>query len=212
MPEEPIVEQDDGEQMADRLDALMSALGIVFLLLVIVDIVARPRGTVAAVLGAAMWVIWAAFVAEFVTRLALAPDRGAFLRRRWWQAVFLLLPFLRLVRPLARLRPLVRGGRVLSSAIRGGRSAGTRLSGRVAGLTLLTAITVLAGSLLLYELAPYEHYGDALHDAALATITGEPLGVPGGLAQVLDVVLGAYSVVVFATLAGALGAYFLERK
>lgn len=33
-----------------------------------------------------------------------------------------------------------------------------------------------------------------------------------GLAQVLEVVLALYSVVVFATLAGVLGAYFLEGR
>jgi voltage-gated potassium channel len=71
---------------------------------------------------------------------------------------------------------------------------------------------VLGSSQLLYEFRDYARYGAALHAAALATITGEPLAQPDAFAQVLEVVLAAFSVVVFATLAGSLGAYFLETR
>jgi voltage-gated potassium channel len=72
-------------------------------------------------------------------------------------------------------------------------------------------VVVLGASQLLYVLRAYDSYARALHEAALATITGEPLTATGGLPRFLEVVLAVYSVAVFATLAGALGAYFLER-
>ncbi|PWR07640.1 hypothetical protein DKT69_34410 [Micromonospora sicca] len=55
-------------------------------------------------------------------------------------------------------------------------------------------------------------YGKALHDVTLTTISGEPLTATDTFAQVLELVLAAYSAVVFATLAGALGAFFLSRQ
>ena len=76
----------------------------------------------------------------------------------------------------------------------------------------MTAVVVLATSQLLYVLGAYDSYGTAIYDTALATIVGQPLTAGGGLARVLDVVLATYSVAVFATLAGALGAYYLERR
>ena len=76
----------------------------------------------------------------------------------------------------------------------------------------MSAIAVLGSSQLLYEFADYERYGDALHAAALATVTGEPLAQDGGFARIFEVVLAVFSVVVFATLAGSLGAYFLETR
>ena len=64
---------------------------------------------------------------------------------------------------------------------------------------------------MLYVLGAYDEYAEALHDAALATVTGEPLPRANQVADVLEVVLAVYSVAVFATLAGALGAFFLGR-
>jgi len=43
-------------------------------------------------------------------------------------------------------------------------------------------------------------------------VSGEPLSADSGVARLLDVVLAVYSVAVFATVAGALGAYFLDRN
>ncbi len=46
----------------------------------------------------------------------------------------------------------------------------------------------------------------------MTTVTGTALSAEGVFARLLEVVLAVYSVVVFATLAGALGAYFLQRN
>ena len=197
----------------------MTGLGLLFLLVVLGQVLARdPR--LITLLTFAGWALWAVFVAEFALRAWVARACArTFWRRNWWQLVFLAVPFLRFARALAFLRVsrlarvarVARVGGVLSAAVRGSRSAGRLLSGRIAWLAVVTAIVVLASSQLLIVLGSYSSYADALHDAALSTITGEPLAADDPFAQVLEVVLAVYSVAVFATLAAALGAYWLGR-
>lgn len=199
----------DGEGLTRRLDRPMSVLGLVFVLVVLGQSLAREAWLVTT-LTVVGWVLWAVFVAEFGLRAYRAPDRRRFWARNWWQLVFLAVPFLRFVRALSVLR-VARLGGILSAAVRGSRSAGRLLTGRVGWLAGVTGVVVLAVSQLLYVTGDYDAYGTALHQTALATITGEPLAADGGLARLVEVVLAVYSVAVFATLAGALGAYFLER-
>jgi voltage-gated potassium channel len=199
----------EAEGLARRLDRPMSVLGLVFVLVVLGQSLAREPWLVTT-LTVVGWVLWVVFVAEFALRAFRAADRRRFWARNWWQLVFLAVPFLRFVRALSVLRAARLGG-ILSAAVRGSRSAGRLLSGRVGWLAGVTGVVVLAVSQLLYVTGGYDDYGTALHQTALATITGEPLAAEGGLARVVEVVLAVYSVAVFATLAGALGAYFLER-
>lgn len=198
------------DAVATRLDGPMSALGLIFLLVVLGQTVAGSP-SLQRPLAVAGWLLWAVFVAEFLLRLWVAPSRRRFLRRNWWQIIFLAIPMLRFVRLVLVLRA-ARAGRVVSSAVRSSRSAARVLSSRLAWVVAVSVIVVLASSQLLFAFDVFDTYGDALHAAALATITGEPLGKQAGLAKVLDVVLGIWSVGVFAALAGTLGAYFLEER
>ena len=200
------------EALARRLDRPMGALGVLFLFVVLGQNLGSPA--VAAPLVVVGWVLWAVFVAELALRAYIARDQGRFWRRNWWQVVFLAVPFLRVARALGTVRVLraTRLGGVLSSAVRGSRSAGTLLSGRIAWLAVVTAVVVLASSQLLYIMGTYDTYAGALHAAAMATVAAEPLGSDSAFARWLEVALAVYSVAVFATLAGALGAYFLQRR
>lgn len=197
------------EEVLDRLTPVMSALSVVFLLVVLGETMATAGSGLSTALTVSSWLIWLVFAAEFVARLVVAPDTPSFLKRNWWQLFFLVLPFLRILR-LVRVVRFLRTGRVLSSAVRSSRSAWRVLGNRVVWLAVVSAITVLGSSQLLYEFGTFDQYGDALHAAALATITGEPINRPDAFARTLEVILATYSVIVFATLAGTLGAYFLE--
>jgi len=199
------------EQLLNRLTPVMSALGVLFLLLVLGERAARPGSGLSTAFTVAGWLLWAVFVTEFLARLVVAPDTAGFLRRHGWQVLFLALPFLRVLR-LVRAVRVLRAGRLLSGAVRGSRSAGRALGSRLGWLAVSSAILVLAVSQLLLELGSYQRYGDALHDTALAAISGEPLGRPDTLARIVEVLLAGYSVVVFATLAGTVGAYFLQAR
>lgn len=155
------------------------------------------------------WALWGLFVAEFVLRLVIAPSTSAFLRSNWWQLAFLALPFLRFLRAFSRGARVARG---LSTSVRTSRTAARTLSGRVGWLASITMGIVIAATEIVYEFTPEVSYVDVLHNVTLASISGEPLSVPGPAARVLELVLALYATVFFAALAGALGAFFLERR
>ncbi|TQN42204.1 voltage-gated potassium channel [Blastococcus colisei] len=209
-PQQAAEHAPETEGLAHRLDKPMGVLGLVFVLVVLGQSLAREPWlvTTLTVLG---WLFWAVFVAEFAYRALTARDRRRFWARNWWQLIFLAVPFLRFARAFTLLRAARVGG-VLSAAVRGSRSAGRLLTGRIGWLVAVTGVVVLAASQLLYVVGAYDSYGPALYDTALATVSGEPLSAAGGFARLLDVALAVYSVAVFATVAGALGAFFLERN
>ena len=200
------------EEIARRMDKPLTVLGIIFLLLVVGETALRDEPGLRRWFDLAAWLLWGVFAIEFVLRLVVAPSAWSYLKRHWWQVIFLAVPFLRFLRVagrIARLRP-GRLSRVLSSAIRGTRTATRTLSTRLAWLTSVTVIVTLAASQLLFEFGGFDSYGRALHSAAYATISGEPIESRSVLADVLELILAVYSVVVFAFLAGMLGAYLLE--
>jgi voltage-gated potassium channel len=197
--------------LARRLDKPMGVLGLLFLLLVLGQVLTHDE-PLATVLTTASWVLWAVFIAEFALRAWLARHRAReFWKRNWWQVIFLAVPFLRFARAATALRA-ARGTGVVAAAVRGSRSAGRLLTDRLAWLAVVTAAIILAAGQLLVVSNSYRTYGQALHDVALTTITGEPLIATDTFAQILELVLAGYSVVVFGTFAGALGAFFLSRQ
>ncbi|WP_258058715.1 hypothetical protein [Arthrobacter sp. B1805] len=205
------------EAMAARLDKPMGILGVIFLFVVLGQILATGAGMVLffTVVG---WVFWAVFVAEFLLRAYIAGFSGTFWKKNWWQVVFLLVPFLRFFRALqalrfvrlARLARFARFGGIVSAGVRGSRSAGRLLSSRIGWLAAVTAVVILASSQLLYATGTHDSYADALFESAMATITGSGLTPTTSFARILQVILAVYSVAVFATLAGSLGAFFLR--
>ncbi|WBB77784.1 hypothetical protein O7606_16060 [Micromonospora sp. WMMD882] len=205
--------QDDARLngLARRLDKPMGVLGVLFLLLVLGQAITDDE-PLSSVLTVTSWVLWAVFVAEFALRAWLARRCSReFWKRNWWQVIFLAVPFLRFARAATALRA-ARGTGVIAAAVRGSRSAGRLLTDRLAWLAVVTVTIILASGQLLVLTGSYPAYGPALHDVALTTITGEPLAATDTFSQVLELVLAAYSVLVFGTLAGALGAYFLSRQ
>lgn len=204
------------ELLAQRLDKPMGILGVLFLLVVLGQLLASEPG-LTAVLNVVGWIFWAVFVAEFLLRAYIARFQAAFWKRNWWQVIFLLVPFLRFFRALqalrfARVARFARFGSVLSAGVRGSRSAGRLLTSRIGWVAALTGVVMLVASQLLYLAGSYESYGDALLESAMSTITGTPLSAGDGFAKILQIVLALYSVAVFATLAGALGAFFLRAE
>ena len=207
------------EELAARLDRPMGYLGLIFLFVVLGQLLVTDP-VWARSLSITGWIFWAVFVGEFLLRAYIARFQKRFWKRHWWQIVFLLVPFLRFFRALqslrllrfARLSRLARFGGILSAGVRGSRSAGRLLSSRLGTLAAVTLVVILAASQLLYALTPEDSYSTAIYETALATITGTGFTVQTGLAKILHVSLAVYSVAVFATLAGTLGAYFLRGE
>ncbi|WP_346655149.1 hypothetical protein [Arthrobacter sp. 260] len=204
------------EEFARRLDKPMGILGIIFLFIVLGQVLAEDPTLVLA-FGVVGWVFWAIFVGEFLLRAYIGSFSGAFWRKNWWQLIFLLVPFLRFFRALQAFRLIrvarfARFGGILSAGIRGSRSAGRLLSSRIGWLAAVTAVVILAASQLLYATGSHESYTEALFEASMATITGTGITPTDHFARILQVLLAIYSVAVFATLAGSLGAFFLRDQ
>lgn len=204
-------DRDLAQGIFETLHPLMAWLAVIFVLVVVGDALVRNESPYATIFTVAGWIIWGVFVLDFLVRIAIAPSTGSFLRRNWWQVVFLILPFLALLRFFFALR-VVRAGRLLSAAVRGTRSATSQLGNRLAVVAAVTVMVILFSANILFEFGGLQPYGIALHDAALATINGQPISGDRAIIQVMDVLLALYSVVVFAAVAGALGAFFLERR
>jgi voltage-gated potassium channel len=212
----PVERMQAAEALAARLDRPMGFLGVLFLFVVLGQLLVTEPGWTR-FLSVTGWVFWAIFVAEFALRAYLAGFQAAFWRRNWWQLLFLLVPFLRFVRALQAARLLrvtrvARVGGIVSAGVRGSRSAGRLLSNRIGWLGAVTLVVILAASQLLYAMESHNDYTTALYEAALATITGTGISATDPFAKVLQLVLAVYSVAVFATLAGSLGAFFLRDQ
>lgn len=184
-------------------------LGVIFLFVVLGQLVAtEPVMRVFAIVG---WVFWAVFVTEFLLRASIAGFSKDFWKKSWWQVIFLLVPFLRFFRALQALRfvriaRLARYGSTLSAGVRGSRSAGRLLTGRIGWLTAITAVVILASSQLLYATGDHDSYAESLYESAMAAITGSGITGTSLFSRISQVLLAIYSVAVFATLAGTLGA------
>jgi len=217
--EEPTARERLAALVEQRLDIPMSVLAVVWAVLVAYELVApnTQRDELAAVGN----VIWALFLVEFVAKLWVSGKPLRFLRRRWPSVLFLLLPALRILRVVRALR-LVRvlpAARVVGSSYRAIGTARSLLGGRLTFLGVATMVVIFSGGQLLYLVEGTAggrregSLGDALWWSANLALSGNPVFEPSSfLARLLSILLTAYASVVFASLAGAVGAYFVESR
>lgn len=207
-------------RQSERLDPLMSFLGIVFALLAAFQL-AEPdlSGGWARAFDVSTWTIWAVFVLDFLAKLVLAPSPLGFLRRHWIAILMLVVPTLRLLRlgALLRLGRALPAARVVSTSYRATGVARRLVRSRASFLGAVAAIATLAAAELIW-LAERGHrtfanFGDALIWAAAAVLALQADPSPATTAGRL-VMLGAFAVglVLVATLAGTVGAYLLEER
>ena len=220
---------DDGEDELDerveagleRLDPVMAWLGVLFALLVGYELAVELGPGAQRALTIAGWVIWALFLAEFLAQLYVAPDRGRFLRGHWFQVLALVIPTLRFLRflRLLRLGRALPAARVVTSSYRVAGTARRLLRSRLAYLGATTAVVVIALAELafLFERGAGEGVFGSFGDAVLWSVAvvvaqqGDPVPATTG-AHVAMLVGFAWGVLVFATIAGSLGAFFVDDR
>lgn len=215
---EPTERERRAAQLERRLDIPMAVLALVWALLVAYELIApREQLDVLSAVGNAIWIV---FVIEFVVKVAVSGRPLRFLRRKWPSVVFLVLPALRMLRVVRALRAVrvLPAARVVGSSYRAVGTANGLLTGRLQFLAAATLVVVFGGGQLLFVLergrtGALTTLGDALWWSANAAISGglvyEPVTLAGRL---LAIVLSAYAVVVFASLAATLGAFFMESR
>ena len=201
-----------------RLDIPMAVLAAIWAALVAYELVA-PRATMDT-LSMVGNVIWGIFALELAAKLVVSGRPLRFLRRHWPSVLFLLLPALRMLRVVRALRAVrvLPAARVVGSSYRAVGTARGLLAGRLQFLLAATGVVVFAGGQLLYVLergreGALTSLGDALWWSANVAIASnlvyEPVTLVGRL---LSLVLSTYAIVVFASLAAVLGAFFVESR
>jgi voltage-gated potassium channel len=201
-----------------RLDIPMAVLAAIWAGLVAYELVAptAAMGT----LGVLGNVIWGIFALELAAKLVVSGRPLRFLRRHWPSMLFLLLPALRMLRVVRALRAVrvLPAARVVGSSYRAVGTARGLLAGRLQFLLAATGVVVFAGGQLLYVLergreGALTSLGDALWWSANVAIASNLVYEPVTLAgRLLSLVLSAYAIVVFASLAAVLGAFFVESR
>lgn len=191
-----------------RLNAPLTALGFIHALLVFGILFSNVGSALSFVFIALTLLIFAVFIAEFVARMVIAPSNTQFLREHWRQLIFVILPVLRFI----EIMRMPQSQRLMKQAMRAGRSALRVLAGRLGYLLAATVIVTLIAAQVLFAFGDYSSYGAALHGASFGVITGEPLEPHDSVSDVTELALAFYSTVVFAALAGTIGAFFIERR
>ena len=182
----------------------LTAIALAFLAVYAWEVIADLHGAARAGTELAMDVMWAVFIADYLVRLALAPQRGRWFVRHLFDLAVVALPVLRplrLVRLIALIGVLHRGaGMALRGRITAYTAGGVTLLVVVSSLAVLDAERGAPGT-------PIHTYGEAVW-WALATITtvgyGDlaPVTAVGRWAAVLLMIGGvALAGVVTATLA-----------
>jgi voltage-gated potassium channel len=215
--DEPTTRERAAALLEERLDIPMAVLAVVWAGLVAYELVAPARQRDE--LALAGNVIWIVFLVEFLTKLVVSGHPLRFLRRHWPAVLFLALPILRIFRVLraARAFRALPAARVVGSSYRAIGTARSLLGSRLVFLSVTTAVVVFAGGQL-YHLAEGREgdagsLGDGIWWAANAAISGNLMTDPSTLGgRVLGLLLQGYAVVVFASVAATLGAFFIESR
>ncbi|MDQ3880166.1 MAG: hypothetical protein M3295_03700 [Chloroflexota bacterium] len=208
--------------MTQRADPFMAWAGVMFALLVGYQLVVDVSPAASRSLDAIAWALWALFAFEFLAKLWIAPRRRLFIRRHWLQALGLALPTLRVLSflRLLRLGRALPAARVLASSYRVSGVAKAVLRSRLAYLAAVssTGVVALAELVFVFERhndagRTFASFGDAVLWAAAVVIGMQGDPVPSTAPARLAMVAGfAFGAVVIASLAGALGAYFLDDR
>ena len=105
----------------NRTEWPLAAGAILFLLVYSIQVISQPKHAISQVLEALTWLIWAAFLIDYMVNLWLAPNRGQWFVRNLHELLIVVLPMLRplrLLRLITLLRALNRaGGRALRGRI-----------------------------------------------------------------------------------------------
>jgi voltage-gated potassium channel len=216
------------DELAALLEGPLVLLAFVWLALLVIDLTTGLSGR----LELAMYAVWGVFVADFLLRLVIAPDRLAYLRRNWLTALALVLPALRVVRTLSVLRFLrvaraVRSISLLRLVTSLNRSIGAlRRTLARRGLAFVIAATVVvlvAGAAGIgYFESPaavrdaggsggLATYADALWwTAMLLTTLGSDYWPQTGEGRVLTWSIALYAFVVFGYITASLASHFVR--
>ncbi len=211
-------------KIEDGLETPLLVLGVVWLGLLAAEFLWNAENFWMEV---AVWAIWAVFALDFAIKFVLAPNKIAYLKSNWLNAISLLVPALRIFRfarvfRLFRVARAARGFRLvrLLGSLNNGMAAlgdvmGRRGVGYVIALTIIVTFAGAAGMLAFEDRASgggLDGYGQAIWwTAMLMTTYGagyEPQTIEG---RVLAFILALYAFTVFGYVTATLATFFIGR-
>jgi voltage-gated potassium channel len=199
----------------------MAVLGLIWLALVIVELASGESGLLE-FFGTAIWII---FIAEFLLRFTLAPERLVFVRRNWITVVALVVPAFRVfagIRVLRAVRALrsLRLVTIIGAANRGMNALRRTMRRRGLGyaLALTVGVTLLgAAGMLAFEPASsttpgLANFGDALWwTAMLITTMGTDFWPRTPEGRVLCLLLAVYGFAIFGYITASFASFFIGQ-
>jgi voltage-gated potassium channel len=198
-------------------------LGLVWLALLVTELLSGLPRTLS-VISTAIWII---FVVDFLVRLALAPEKGAYLKKNWLTAVSVLLPALRIVRAFAalgafaRMLSSLRLVRLVAAVNRAMRSlGGIRARRRFVYATTLTCLVIVTGAAGMYAFERGVDDPRGLHDfssalwwtAMLVITIGTDYWPRSPEGRILSFLLALYGFAVLGFITATLASYFLGER
>ncbi len=212
------------QKIEDGLEMPLLVLGVAWLGLLGAELIWNVESVW---LEVAVWTIWTVFAIDFSIKFVLAPNKIAYLKNNWLNAISLAVPALRIFRfarvfRLFRVARAARGFRLvrLLGSLNNGMAALGDVMGRrgVGYVVLLTVIVTFAGAagMLAFENRAsgggLDGYGQAIWwTAMLMTTYGagyEPQTIEG---RVLAFFLALYAFTVFGYVTATLATFFIGR-
>ena len=210
--------------LEDKLEMPMLVLGLLWLVLLVVELV---RGLTPA-LEAVGTAIWVAFILDFQLKFTLAPKKLAYVRQNWLTVVSLVVPALRVLR-VGRVVTVLRAARatrglrlvrVVGSLNRGMRALGAAMGRRGFGYVVaLTLVVTLIGAAGMYAFENQNPDGRGLNDygaalwwtAMIMTTMGSEYWPQTAEGRVLCFLLSLYAFGVFGYVTATLATFFVGR-
>ena len=221
------------KQIETALDRPMIVLSAVWIGLLVVEFVGDGLSPP---LDVAVWVIWGAFILDFLLEFTVAPIKRRYLRTHWLTVLSLVLPAFRILRIAPAFRVL-RAGRVvrgvgmlrlITGLNRGFASLRATAARRGVGyLVAATALVMVVGSAGMAFLesptslaaqgvagpdpSSIRDYGEAFWWTAYAMTTGAPSTPTTGEGKFLGWLLSLFGLAVFGYLTATLASHFIGR-
>lgn len=209
------------EDLDEWLRWPMVALSLAWLLIVVAELL-WGESDLLSTFGTAIWIV---FIAEFLLRLLLAPEKLAFIRRNWLTVLSLAVPALRMFRALRFVRAAraLRGARlvrIVGTANRSMKALRSTLRRRRFGYVLgLTALVIVLGAAGMLSFEPagevdggFASYGDALWwTAMLVTSIGSDFWPATTEGRLLTFLLSLYGLAVFGYITASFASFFVGR-
>jgi voltage-gated potassium channel len=219
---------EERERMLERVQAGMEGPMVILAFVWLALFVAEAVWGISRLLVWLNWGIWTLFLAEVVLGLALAQDRGAYLKKNWLKVIAVAAPALRIARiatvlrlgRLARASQAVRGMRllrVISSLNRGMSALGRTMQRRGVGYVVLLTLTVtLVGAAGMYSFEAdngvLTSYGDALWWTAMVMTTmGSEHWPRTSEGRILCLLIAIYAFAVFGYVTATIASFFVGR-